>query len=107
MRLIDGERRRHVPGPLLDRMEVVTLDGYAEAEKVAIARDHLLPRQLDWSGLTVDEVSVDDTALARIATEYTREAGVRQLERTLARILRKAAVELAGKPGTGKPGSIA
>jgi ATP-dependent Lon protease len=85
-----------VPGPLLDRMEVVALDGYTEAEKVAIARDHLLPRQLDRAGLTADEVSVDDAALGRIATEYTREAGVRQLERALARILRKVAVKLAG-----------
>ena len=84
-----------VPGPLLDRMEVVPLDGYTEAEKVAIARDHLLPRQLDRAGLTADEVSVADDAFARIATEYTREAGVRQLERAQARILRKVAVQLA------------
>src|SRR2546430_9221911 len=84
-----------VPGPLLDRMELVTLDGYTETEKVAIARDHLLPRQLDRAGLTADEVRVEDDALGRIATEYTREAGVRQLERALARILRKVAVKLA------------
>ncbi|MDT5038190.1 MAG: ATP-dependent Lon protease [Micromonosporaceae bacterium] len=84
-----------VPGPLLDRMEVVTLDGYTEAEKVAIARDHLLPRQLERAGLTTDEVTVDAGAFARIATEYTREAGVRQLERALARILRKITVRLA------------
>ncbi len=84
-----------VPGPLLDRMEVVPLDGYTEAEKVAIARGHLLPRQLDRAGLTADEVSVADDAFARIATEYTREAGVRQLERAQARILRKVAVQLA------------
>ncbi len=83
-----------VPGPLLDRMEVVTLDGYTEVEKVAIARDHLLPRQLSRAGLTAEEVTVDDAALALIATEYTREAGVRQLERALARILRKVAVKL-------------
>jgi ATP-dependent Lon protease len=84
-----------VPGPLLDRMDVVALDGYTEAEKVAIARDHLLPRQLERAGLTVDEVRVDDDALGRIATEYTREAGVRQLERALTRILRKVAVKFA------------
>src|SRR6266545_3573897 len=83
-----------VPGPLLDRMELVTLDGYTEAEKVAIGRDHLLPRQLESAGLTADDVTIDDAALARIATEYTREAGVRQLERALARILRKAAVKI-------------
>nr|WP_275941529.1 endopeptidase La [Planosporangium mesophilum] len=89
-----------VPGPLLDRMDVVTLDGYTEAEKVAIARDHLLPRQLERAGLTDDEVSVDDEVLRRIATEYTREAGVRQLERALTRILRKAAVKLASDEST-------
>jgi ATP-dependent Lon protease len=84
-----------IPGPLLDRMELVTLDGYTEEEKVAIARDHLLPRQLDRAGLTTEEFSVSDEALGRIAAEHTREAGVRQLERALARILRKVAVALA------------
>jgi ATP-dependent Lon protease len=83
-----------IPGPLLDRMEVVTLDGYTEAEKVAIARDHLWPRQLERAGMTPDEVSIDDKALSAIAAEHTREAGVRQLERALARILRKVAVTL-------------
>jgi ATP-dependent Lon protease len=84
-----------IPGPLLDRMELVTLDGYTEQEKVAIARDHLLPRQLERAGLTGDEVSINDEALGHIAGEHTREAGVRQLERALARILRKVAVALA------------
>ncbi len=84
-----------IPGPLLDRMELVTLDGYTEDEKVAIARDHLLPRQRERAGLTADEVTIADEALALIAAEYTREAGVRQLERALARILRKVAVTLA------------
>jgi ATP-dependent Lon protease len=88
-----------IPGPLLDRMEAVTLDGYTEAEKVAIARDHLLPRQLDRAGLTATDVTITDDALATIAAEHTREAGVRQLERALARILRKAAVRLATEPG--------
>src|SRR5690348_1171207 len=87
-----------VPGPLLDRMELVSLDGYTEVEKVAIARDHLLPRQLERAGLTASDVMVDDAALARIATEYTREAGVRQLERALAKILRKVAVRLSDEP---------
>src|SRR4051812_892382 len=87
-----------IPGPLLDRMEAVTLDGYTEAEKVAIGRDHLLPRQIERAGLTSDEVGVDDAAIARIATEYTREAGVRQLERALAKILRKVAVKLGDNP---------
>jgi ATP-dependent Lon protease len=91
-----------VPGPLLDRMEVVTLDGYTESEKVAIARDHLWPRQLDRAGMTPDEVRIDDEALGLIAAEHTREAGVRQLERALARILRKVAVKAAGS----SPGEI-
>ncbi len=88
-----------VPGPLLDRMEVVTLDGYTESEKVAIARDHLWPRQLERAGMTADEVSIDDEALGAIAAEHTREAGVRQMERALARILRKVAVAVASAPG--------
>ena len=88
-----------IPGPLLDRMELVTLDGYTEAEKVAIARDHLWPRQVERAGLTPEDVSVDDAALALIASEHTREAGVRQLERALAKVLRKVAVRLAEKPG--------
>ncbi|MFD0786363.1 S16 family serine protease, partial [Micromonospora azadirachtae] len=87
-----------IPGPLLDRMELVTLDGYTEDEKVAIARDHLLPRQRERAGLTAEEVTVADEALAQIAGEYTREAGVRQLERALAKILRKVAVALATDP---------
>jgi ATP-dependent Lon protease len=94
-----------VPGPLLDRMDVVALDGYTEAEKVAIARDHLLPRQLERAGFTADEVSVDDDVLGRIATEYTREAGVRQLERALTRILRKVAVKLASDASPIRVGS--
>ncbi len=84
-----------IPGPLLDRMELVTLDGYTEDEKVAIARDHLLRRQLDRAGLSPDEVGIDDAVLRRLAGEYTREAGVRQLERSIARILRKVTTRLA------------
>jgi ATP-dependent Lon protease len=83
-----------IPGPLADRMEVVTLDGYTEAEKVAIARDHLLPRQISKAGLEPDDVEFSDVALGMIAAEYTREAGVRQLERGLAKVLRKVAVKL-------------
>jgi ATP-dependent Lon protease len=80
-----------IPEPLLDRMELVMLDGYTEDEKVVIARDHLLPRQLDRAGLTADEVSIGEDALRKLTGEYTREAGVRTLERTVARILRKVA----------------
>ncbi|HVL83056.1 MAG TPA: endopeptidase La [Pseudonocardia sp.] len=83
-----------IPGPLADRMEVVTLDGYTEAEKVAIARDHLLPRQVEKAGLEPSDVEFTDVALSMIAAEYTREAGVRQLERGLAKVLRKVAVKL-------------
>jgi ATP-dependent Lon protease len=88
-----------IPGPLLDRMEAVALDGYTESAKVAIARDHLWPRQLERAGMTADEVTIDDKALGTIAAEHTREAGVRQLERALARILRKVAVRVASTPG--------
>jgi ATP-dependent Lon protease len=85
-----------VPSALLDRMELVTLDGYTEDDKVAIARDFLLPRQLERAALTVEEVDVTDAALREIAASYTREAGVRQVERLLAKALRKAATRLAG-----------
>jgi ATP-dependent Lon protease len=84
-----------IPGPLLDRMELVRLDGYTEDEKVVIARDHLLRRQLDRAGIGADEVTVEDGALRRLAAEYTREAGVRDLERAIARVLRKIAAKLA------------
>jgi ATP-dependent Lon protease len=84
----------NIPGPLADRMEIVTLDGYTEPEKVAIARDHLLPRQIEKAGLEPSDVEFTDVALSMIAAEYTREAGVRQLERSLAKVLRKVAVKL-------------
>ncbi|MFF4379458.1 endopeptidase La [Kitasatospora sp. NPDC001547] len=82
-----------IPEPLLDRMELVRLDGYTEDEKVVIARDHLLPRQLEKAGLAGGEVTVDESALRRLAGEYTREAGVRTLERSIARVLRKIAAQ--------------
>jgi ATP-dependent Lon protease len=84
-----------IPQALLDRMELVTLDGYTEDDKIAIARDFLLPRQLERAALTSDEVVVTDEALREIAADYTREPGVRQLERLLAKALRKAATKLA------------
>jgi ATP-dependent Lon protease len=84
-----------IPSALLDRMELVTLDGYTEDDKVAIARDFLLPRQLERAALTTDEVTVSDAALRELAANYTREAGVRQMERLLAKALRKAATRLA------------
>ena len=80
-----------IPEALLDRMEVVQLDGYTEEEKVTIGRDHLLPRQLERGGLEPGEVTLDDAALRKLAGEYTREAGVRNLEREISRVLRKVA----------------
>jgi ATP-dependent Lon protease len=84
-----------IPAPLLDRMEVVRFDGYTTDEKVAIARGYLWPRQRERNGLREDEVSIDDLTLRTVATEYTREAGVRQLERELGTLLRKTATKLA------------
>jgi ATP-dependent Lon protease len=84
-----------IPGPLLDRLEIIRLDGYTEDEKLAIARHHLLPRQLERAGLRADEVEMADGALRAIAADYTREAGVRGFERELGRLLRKVATKLA------------
>jgi len=84
-----------IPGPLLDRMEVIRIDGYTEDEKVTIARHHLLRRQLERTGLRADEVEVTDDALRAISSDYTREAGVRNLEREIGRLLRKVATKLA------------
>ncbi len=84
-----------IPGPLLDRMEIIRLDGYTESEKVSIARHHLLGRQLDRAALRAEEVTLDDAALQAIIADYTREAGVRNLEREIGRLLRKAATKLA------------
>jgi ATP-dependent Lon protease len=84
-----------IPGPLLDRMEVVRFDGYTTEEKVAIARGYLLPRQLKRNGLHDEEVVVPDEMIRTMITEYTREAGVRNLERELGKLLRKTATGLA------------
>ena len=84
-----------IPGPLLDRMEVVRLDGYTEDEKVTIARTHLLARQLQRAGLRPDEVSVTEAALKAVVADYTREAGVRTLERELGKLVRKVATRIA------------
>src|SRR6201987_3148002 len=89
-----------IPGPLLDRMELVQLDGYTEDEKVAIGRDHLLPRQLSKAGLTTEEVTIEDDALRLVAAEYTREADVRSLARAIARVLRKVTAKESLEPGT-------
>jgi ATP-dependent Lon protease len=83
-----------IPGPLLDRMEVIRFDGYTSDEKVAIARGYLWPRQRERAGLREDEVSISDDVLETVISEYTREAGVRQLERELGSILRKTATRI-------------
>src|SRR6266498_3880172 len=90
-----------IPGPLLDRMEVIRFDGYTVDEKVAIARGYLWPRQRERAGLREDEVSIDDVTLELIVSQYTREAGVRQLERELGKLLRKTATTVAS--GTAEP----
>jgi ATP-dependent Lon protease len=84
-----------IPGPLLDRMEVIRFDGYTVAEKTAIARGYLWPRQRERNGLREDEVEVSDELLRTVVAEYTREAGVRQLERELGTLLRKTATRIA------------
>src|SRR3954454_16632725 len=90
-----------IPPPLLDRMEVIPFDGYTTDEKLSIARGYLFPRQRERNGLREDEVQISDGELRRIVAEYTREAGVRQLERELGKLLRRAATRIAaaGEPG--------
>jgi ATP-dependent Lon protease len=90
-----------IPGPLLDRMEVIRFDGYTTDEKTEIARGYLWPRQREANGLREDEVSITDTEVQLVVSEYTREAGVRQLERELGKILRKTATKIAS--GTVEP----
>ena len=94
-----------IPGPLLDRMEVIRFDGYTVDEKVAIARGYLWPRQVERNGLREDEVEVSEEVLRAVVAEYTREAGVRQLERELGTILRKTATRIASGEGA-KPVAV-
>jgi ATP-dependent Lon protease len=84
-----------IPGPLLDRMDTISLSGYTEAEKLGIAKRYLLPKQLEAAGLKRSQLSLSDTVLRTIIREYTREAGVRNLERRLADVCRKAATQVA------------
>src|ERR1700691_3274860 len=84
-----------IPGPLLDRMEVISFDGYTSEEKLAIAKGYLWPRQRDRNGLREDEVEISDELLRTVIAEYTREAGVRNLERELGKVLRKTATQIA------------
>ena len=88
-----------IPGPLLDRMEVIRFDGYTSEEKLAIAKGYLWPRQRDRNGLRENEVDISDEILRTIISEYTREAGVRNLERELGTVLRKTATQIASAQG--------
>jgi ATP-dependent Lon protease len=83
-----------IPGPLLDRMELIRLDGYTEEEKLEIAKRHLFARQLERNGLDASEVTISDAAIRKVVADYTREAGVRNLERELGKLLRKIATRL-------------
>ena len=85
----------NIPSALLDRMELVTIDGYTEDDKIAIARGHLVPRQIEKAALSADEVVIGDDALREVAANFTREPGVRHYERLLAKMLRKVATKLA------------
>src|SRR4051794_5519149 len=91
-----------IPAPLLDRMELIAFDGYTTEEKLAIARGYLLPRQLKRNGLEPEEVEVSDEVLRMVISEYTREAGVRRLERELGKLLRAAATKIASGAAEGK-----
>ena len=97
----------NIPRPLLDRMEVIEVSSYTENEKMHIAKEHLIPKQLDANGLKRAELSISDKALSEIISGYTKEAGVRQLERMIARICRKTALKIKEEslkkvPVTGK-----
>ncbi len=96
-----------IPGPLLDRMEVIRFDGYTTDEKVAIARGYLWPRQVERNGLRIDEVTIEDDVLRLVVTDYTREAGVRQLERELGTLLRKTATSIASNSSAGSQAPVA
>ena len=103
MFIATGNSLAPIPDPLLDRMEVLTLPGYTPGEKLAIAKRYLLPRQLKETGLQTERASIADGALERLIGEYTREAGVRQLEREIQGVLRKAALEVVeGRAATIK-----
>jgi ATP-dependent Lon protease len=92
-----------IPAPLLDRMEIIAFDGYTTEEKLAIARGYLLPRQLRRNGLEADEIEVGDEVVRSVIAEYTREAGVRQLERELGKLLRGAVTKIASGEGDARP----
>jgi len=92
-----------IPAPLLDRMEIIAFDGYTTEEKLAIAKGYLVPRQLKRNGLKVEEIQVEDDVLRAVISEYTREAGVRQLEREIGKLLRGAATKIASDEQVAAP----
>jgi ATP-dependent Lon protease len=92
-----------IPAPLLDRMEIIAFDGYTTEEKLAIAKGYLVPRQLKRNGLKVEEITVEDDVLRAVISEYTREAGVRQLEREIGKLLRGAATKIASDDQVDAP----
>jgi ATP-dependent Lon protease len=92
-----------IPAPLLDRMEIIAFDGYTTEEKLAIAKGYLVPRQLKRNGLKVEEITVEDDVLRAVISEYTREAGVRQLEREIGKLLRGAATKIASDEQVDAP----
>ena len=101
MFITTANNRYAIPQPLVDRMETILIPGYTEEEKVKIAQKHLIPKQLEENGLSVDDVHISEGALRHIVREYTREAGVRNLEREIAGIYRKTAKDIVKKK-TGK-----
>ena len=92
--LLTANNAEEIPAPLLDRMEIIEISGYTDEEKLAIARHHLLPKQIKGNGLSRKQVSATNTALRKVIDGYTREAGVRQLEREIASLMRKAACRI-------------
>ena len=93
-----------IPEPLRDRMEIIQLDGYTEHEKLRIAQAYLVPRQRQANGLRPEEITFTDEALLKIARDYTREAGVRNLERRIGAICRKVAVQITSQRGRADRG---
>ena len=97
MFITTANNRFNIPQPLLDRMETINLPGYTEEEKVRIAQRHLIPKQLEENGLSAELIRISEGTLRHIVREYTREAGVRNLEREIANIYRKIAKEVVKK----------
>ena len=104
--IVTANDTSHIPEPLFDRMEIIELSGYTPEEKLNIGKDYLVPRLLKKNGLTRKEIRFDKTALSLVATEYAREAGVRNYEKSLDKIMRKVALQILSEPETHLPVSI-